>query len=98
MGGSDGIEYACNAGDVGLIPHWEDPLEKRMATTPVFLLGEFHRQRNPVGFSPCGCRESDMTEQLTFALFSYITYIYIYVCVCVCVCIHIYMCVCIIFL
>ena len=89
MGGSDGIEYACNAGDVSSIPRWEDPLEKGMATTPVFLLGEFHRQRNLVGFSPWGCRESDMTEQLTFALFSYITYIY------VCVYTYIYMCVCV---
>ena len=24
---------------------WEDPLEKGMATTPVFLPGEFHEQR-----------------------------------------------------
>ena len=28
---------------------WEDPLEKGMATTPVFLPGESHRQRNLVG-------------------------------------------------
>ena len=25
-------EYACNAGDVDLIPGWEDPLEEEMAT------------------------------------------------------------------
>ena len=31
-GGSDGKESACNAGDPGLIPGWEDPLEKQMAT------------------------------------------------------------------
>ena len=31
-GGSDGKEFACNAGDVGLIPGLEDPLEKEMAT------------------------------------------------------------------
>ena len=30
--GSDGEESACSAGDVGLIPSREDPLEKRMAT------------------------------------------------------------------
>ena len=30
-GGSDGKESACNAEDVGLIPGWEDPLEKGMA-------------------------------------------------------------------
>ena len=27
----------------------EDPLEVQMATTPVFLPGEFHRQRSLVG-------------------------------------------------
>ena len=25
-------ESACSAGDLGSIPGWEDPLEKRMAT------------------------------------------------------------------
>jgi len=27
-----------------------------MATTPVFLPGEFHGQRSLVGYSPWGCR------------------------------------------
>ena len=31
-GGSDGKESACNVGDLGLIPGWEDPLEEVMAT------------------------------------------------------------------
>ena len=31
-GGSDSKESACNAGDPGSIPGWEDPLEKGMAT------------------------------------------------------------------
>ena len=31
-GGSDSKESACNAGDLGLIPGWEDPLEKGMTT------------------------------------------------------------------
>ena len=43
----------------------EDPLEKGMATTPVFLPGEVHGQRSLVGYSPRGCEESDMTERLT---------------------------------
>ena len=30
-GGSDGKESACNAGDLVLIPGWEDTLEKAMA-------------------------------------------------------------------
>ena len=32
---------------------------------PVFLPGEFHGQRSLTGFSPCGCKELDMTEHLT---------------------------------
>ena len=43
----------------------EDTLEKGMATTPVFLPGEFHRQRNLVGYSPWGCKELDTTEQMS---------------------------------
>jgi len=31
-GSSDGKEFTCNAGDLCLIPEWEDPLEKGMAT------------------------------------------------------------------
>ena len=31
-------------------PHWEDPLEKGMATTPVFFPGEFHGQRSLAGY------------------------------------------------
>ena len=33
---------------------WEDPLEKGMQPTPVFLLGESHRQRSLVGYGPWG--------------------------------------------
>ena len=43
----------------------EDSLEKGMATTPVFLPGEFHGQRSLAGYSPWGPKELDMTELLT---------------------------------
>ena len=43
-------------------PGWEDLLEKGMATTPVFLPGEFHGQRSLAGYSPWGHKESDTTE------------------------------------
>ena len=33
--------------------------------TPVFLPGKSHGQRRLVGYSPWGCKESDMTKQLT---------------------------------
>ena len=34
--------------------------------TPVFLPGKSHGQRNLVGYSPCGPKELDTTEQLHF--------------------------------
>ena len=40
----------------------EDPLEKGMAPTPVFLPGQFHGQGSLVGFRPRGCKELDATE------------------------------------
>ena len=33
-----------------------------MQPTPVFLLGESHGQMSLPGFSPWGCKKSDMTE------------------------------------
>ena len=43
----------------------EDPPEKGMAATPVFLPGEYHGQRSLVGYSPWGYKESDTTERLS---------------------------------
>ena len=62
-GGSDGKESACNAGDLGLIPglgrsRWR----REWLPIPVFLPGEFHRQRRPASYSPWGLKEADMTE------------------------------------
>ena len=62
-GGSDGKESACNAGDQGLIPGLGrspggghgDPLQYSYLENP-------HGQRNLVGYSPQGCKESDTTE------------------------------------
>ena len=45
----------------------EDPLEKGMAPSPVFLPGEFHGQRSLAGYSPWGRKESDTTERLSTA-------------------------------
>ena len=39
--------------------------------TPVFLPGEFHGQKNLVGYSPWGGKESDMTEQLSTLAFKH---------------------------
>ena len=67
---SDGKESVCSAGDLGLIPGGEDPLEKGMTTHSSILPGEFHGQRSLGGYSPWGQKESDITEWLTLLLFS----------------------------
>ena len=55
---------------------WKDPLAKGMTTTPVFLPGESHGQRNLTGYNPWGCKESDMTKRLTLSLSLSYTYIF----------------------
>jgi len=61
-GGSDSKESACNVGDpwIGKIP-WR----REWQPTTVFLPGAFHGQMTLAGYSPHGCKEADMTEQLT---------------------------------
>ena len=39
------------------------PWRRAWQPTPVFLPGESHGQRSPVGYSPWGRKESDMTDQ-----------------------------------
>ena len=41
--------------------HWS----RKWQPVPVFLLEKFHIQRSLVGYSPWGCKESDMTKQLS---------------------------------
>ena len=58
-GWADGCgHHFWGAKEVGKIP-----LEKGMATTPVFLPGEFHGHRSLAGYSPWGRKQLDMTEQ-----------------------------------
>ena len=47
---SDGKESACDAGMI--------PWRRKWLPTPVFLPGEFYGQRNLVGYSPRGRKES----------------------------------------
>ena len=62
-GGSDGTESACNAGDRGLIPvlgrspggGHGNPLQCSCLEKP-------NGQSYLAGYSPWGCKESDMTE------------------------------------
>ena len=44
------------------------PWRMEWLTPPVFLPGEFHGQRNLVGYSPGGRKELNMTERLTLSL------------------------------
>ena len=56
-----GKESACSAGNRFSL--W---LRKRQwQPTPVFLPEKSHGQRSLVGYSSKGCRELDMTEQLS---------------------------------
>ena len=58
LGGSDGKQSACYAGDLGSIPGLgRSPGEGKGLPTPVFLSGEFHGQRSLAGYSPRGCKE-----------------------------------------
>ena len=61
-GGSDGKESACNAETLVQSLGWEYPLEREWLPTPVFLPGESHGLRSRAGYSPWGCKGSDMTE------------------------------------
>ena len=44
---------------------WKDPLEREWQAPSVFLPGEFHGLRSLAGYSPWGCKESNMTEWLS---------------------------------
>ena len=69
LGGSDGKDSACNAGDPGSIPGLgRCPGEGNDYELQYSCLEEFHGQRSLVGYSPQGCKESDTTERLTLSL------------------------------
>ena len=68
-GGSNCKESACNVGDLGLMPGLGRSLgEGNRQPTPVFLAGEFHGQRNLVGYGSWGHKEADMTMRLLLSL------------------------------
>ena len=49
---------------------WEDPLEKEMATHPVFLPGESHGWRSLVGYSPWVAKSQTRLSDFTFTFTS----------------------------
>ena len=59
----------ADAGDTSSIPALgRSSWRRKWQSTPVFLPGKSHGQRALEGYSPKGCKESETTEQLLFAL------------------------------
>ena len=71
-GGTDSKESACQCRTHRKC--WFDPWVRKIPwrrkwqLTPVFLPGKSHRERNLVGYSPWGRKESDTSERLTLPL------------------------------
>ena len=64
--GSDSKESACNMGNLGLIPGLgRSPGGGHGNPRQYSCLENPHGRRSTEGYSPWGCKESDMTEQLT---------------------------------
>ena len=60
LGGLDGKESVCNAEELVQSMGWEDPLEKGMATHSSILAWRILWTEGPGGYSPWGCKESDL--------------------------------------
>ena len=63
------VRIHLQCGSLGVSP-WVGKIPWRRLPTPVFLPRDFHGQRNLAGYSRRGCKESDMTEQLSLALYT----------------------------
>ena len=76
-GWPSGKESACQCRRQGFNP-WVGKISYRRAwqPTPVFLPGEFIRQRSLVGYSPWGRKELDTTEIDDYNLVLFIPLIY----------------------
>ena len=65
LGGSEGKESACNAGDRVQSLGWEDPLEEEMATHSSILARRIPWMEEPGGLQSIRFQESAMTERLS---------------------------------
>ena len=60
--GSDGKESACNMGDLGsILGLGRSPEGRHVNPLQYSCLENPHGQRGLVGYSPWGCKESDVT-------------------------------------
>ena len=66
LGGSDGKESTCNAGDWGLILSQEDPLERGVATHSNILAWRISWTEEPCGLQSKGHKELGTTEWLNW--------------------------------
>ena len=74
-GGSDGKEYTCNAGNLGLMSRFgRSPGGEQGNPLQYSCLENPHRQRSLTGYSPWDHRESDRTEQLVTLIYSIILF------------------------
>ena len=64
-GGSDGIESACNVGNLGLIPGWEDPLEEGMATHSSIFAWRSPWTEEPGGLQSIGSHSQTRQTRLS---------------------------------
>ena len=68
FGGSDGKEFACNAGDLDSIPGLGRSLGGGHGNLLHYTcLENPHGQRSLVGYSPRGCKEANVMERLRTA-------------------------------
>ena len=73
-GGSDSKELTCSGGDLGSISGLgRSPGGGHGNTLQYSCLENPHGQRSPVGYSPWGHKESDMTEQQSTAQYTTVT-------------------------
>ena len=72
--GSDSKESACNAGDLGLLPGWEDPLEMIKATHSSILAW-----RIPCTEEPSRLQSMESQSWIPLSNFHMHTYIYPYI-------------------
>ena len=71
-GGSHGKESTCNEGDLGSILGLGRSPGGEHGNPPQYSsLENPHGQRSLAGYSPWSCKESDMIEQLSTALYNH---------------------------
>ena len=68
-----GLDSIFKSRDINLstkVHTWIQILWRRKwKPTPEFLPGKSHGWRSVVGYSPCGCKDSDTTELLHFSVY-----------------------------